>query len=139
MNLYRGVAVGVCVGTVLYLCGHRSCGVTKGATGGRHSRVCGDGVGGDRGQTRERGVGVTGGSGRGGWLGSMIVWERSGGGLQTVVGSVVGGWIGGWIDCGRCVGCGAHGLQLLATTMSVSLSSSSSVRIWKGLLCCVSH
>ncbi len=52
-----------------------------------------------------------------------------------VVGTVVGGWLVGWIVCGRCVGCGAHGLQLLATTMLVSSSSSSSVRIWEGLLC----
>jgi hypothetical protein len=81
MKLYHGVAVGVCVGTVLYLCGHRSCGVTEGATGGRNSRVCGDGVVGDCGWTREHGVGITGGSRSGGWLGSRIVWELSGGNL----------------------------------------------------------
>jgi hypothetical protein len=52
-----------------------------------------------------------------------------------VVGTVVGGWLVGRIVCGRCVGCGACGLQLLATTVSVSSPSSSSARIWKGLLC----
>jgi hypothetical protein len=52
MKLYCGVAVGVCVGAVLYLCSHRSCGVTEGATGGRNSRVFGDGVGGDCGRIR---------------------------------------------------------------------------------------
>jgi hypothetical protein len=91
MKLYHGVVVGVCVGTVLYLCGRRSCGVTEGATGGRNSRVCGDGIGEDRGRTRERGVGITGGSRRGGWVGSRIIQEPSGGGLRTMVGSVVGG------------------------------------------------
>jgi hypothetical protein len=139
MKLYRGVAVGVCVGTVLYLCGRRSCGVTEGATGGRNSRVCSDGVGGDRGRTQERGIGITGGSRRSGRLGSRIVWERSEGGLRMVVGSVLGGWLGGWIVCGRCVGLGTRGLQLLATTVSVSLLSSLSPRIWKGLLCRASY
>jgi hypothetical protein len=139
MKLYRGVPVGVCVGTVLYLCGRRSCGVTEGATGGRNSRVCGNGVGGDRGRTWERGIGTTGGSKRGGWLSSRIVRELSGGGFQTVVGLVVGGWLGGWIVCGRCVGRGARGLQLLATTVSVSSSLSYSTRIRKGLLCRVSR
>ncbi len=52
-----------------------------------------------------------------------------------MVGTVVGIWLFGWIVCGHCVGCGVCGLQLLATTMSVSSSSSSSTRIWKGLLC----
>jgi hypothetical protein len=33
-----------------------------------------------------------------------------------VVGTVVGGWLVGWVACGRCVGCGARELQLLATT-----------------------
>jgi hypothetical protein len=56
-----------------------------------------------------------------------------------VVGTVVGGWLVGWFVSGRCVGCGTRGLQLLATIMSVSSSSSSSARIWKGLLCCVSR
>jgi hypothetical protein len=81
MKLYHGVAIGVCVKTVLYLCGRRSCGITEGAAGGRNSRVCGNGVGGDRGRTQERGIGITGGSRRIGWLGSRIVQERSGGGL----------------------------------------------------------
>jgi hypothetical protein len=139
MKLYHGVTVGVCVGTVLYLCGCRSCGVTEGATGGRNRRVCGDGVGGACGWTREHGVGITGGSRRGGWLGIRIFWERSVGGLRMVVGAVVDGWLSGWIVCGRCVGRGTHGLQLLATTVLVSLLSSSSVRIWKGLLCHVSR
>ncbi len=49
--------------------------------------------------------------------------------------TVVGGWLVTWIVCGRCVGCGARELQLLATTVWVSLLSSSSARIWKGLLC----
>ena len=52
-----------------------------------------------------------------------------------VVGTVVCGWLVGWMVCGRCVGCGACGLQLLATTVLASSSSSSSARIWKGLLC----
>ncbi len=52
-----------------------------------------------------------------------------------MVGTVVDGWLVGRIVCGHCVGCGACGLQLLATTVSVSLLSSSSARIWKGLLC----
>jgi hypothetical protein len=138
MKLYCGVAVDVHVRTVLYLYGCRSCGVTEGATGGRNSRVCGDGIGRDHGWTRERGV-ITGGSRRGGWLGIRIVWESSKGGLRMVVGSVVGGWLGCWIVCGHCVGRGTCGLQLLATIVLVSSLLSSSTRIWKGLLCCVSH
>jgi hypothetical protein len=47
----------ICVGTVLYLCGHRSCGVTEGATGGRNSRVWGDVVGGVRGRIGSRASG----------------------------------------------------------------------------------
>jgi hypothetical protein len=135
--LYHGVAVGVCVGTVLYLCNCRSCSVTERVTGGRNSRVRGDVVGGARGWiVQERGVGITEGSGRSGWLGIRIVCKCSGGGLQTVMDTVVGGWLIGWIVCERYVGCGTCGLQLLATTVSVSsLSSSSFVRIWKGLLC----
>ncbi len=42
---------------------------------------------------RERDVGITGGRGRGGWLGSRIVCGHSGGGLRTGVGTVVGGWL----------------------------------------------
>jgi hypothetical protein len=121
---------------MLYLCGHRSCSVIEGATGGRNSRICGDVGGGARGRiVRELGVGITGQSGRSGWLGSRIFCGRSGGGLQMAVGTVVGGWLVVWIVCGRCVGCGACGLQLLATTVLASSSSSSSARIWKGLLC----
>ncbi len=135
MIFERGVAVGVCVGIVLYLCGRRSCGVTEEATGGRNSTVCNDVGGGARGQiVQERGVGITGGSGRSVWLDIRIVCGCSGGGLLTIVGTVVGGWLFGWIICGRCVGCGICGLQLLATTVSVSSLSSSSARIWKGLL-----
>ncbi len=123
---------------MLYLCSHRSCSVSEGATGGRNIRVCGD-VGGEaRGRiVRELGVGITGGSRRCGWLGSRFVCGCSRGGLGTVMGTVVGGWLVVWIICGHCVGYGACGLKLLATTVSVSLSSSSSTRIWKGLLCCV--
>jgi hypothetical protein len=136
MKLERGVAVGLCVETMFSLCGHRSCSGTGGATGGRNSRVCSDVGGGARGRiAREQGIRITGGSGCGGWIGSRIVCGRSGGNLQTVMGTVVGGWLGVWIVCGRCVGCGACGLQLLATTVSVSLLSSSSTRIWKRLLC----
>jgi hypothetical protein len=121
---------------MLYLWGRRSCGVTVGVTGGRNSRVCGDVGGGAHGRTvRELGVGIAGRSRRGGWLGSRIVCGRSRGGLQTVVGTVVGGWLVGRIACGCSLGCSANGLQLLATTMSVSSLSSSSARIWKGLLC----
>jgi hypothetical protein len=121
---------------MLYLCGRRSCIVTVGVTGGRNIRVCGDVGGGAHGRIMWKlGVGIAGGSRRGGWLGIRIICGHSGGGLQMVMGKVVGGWIVGWIVCGCCVGCGACGLQLLATTMLVSLSSSSSVRIWKGLLC----
>jgi hypothetical protein len=99
MKLQRGVAVGVCVGTMLYLYGRRSCGVTEGATGGRNSRVCGDVGGGTRGWiVRELGVRITGGSGHGGWLGIRIICRGSEGGLQMVVGTVVGGWIF-WLDC----------------------------------------
>jgi hypothetical protein len=58
---------------------------------------------------------------------------------QMVVGAVVGGWLSGLIICGRCVGCGACGLQFLTSTVLVSLSLSLSVRIWKGLLCYVRH
>jgi hypothetical protein len=140
MKLECGVAVGVCVGIMLYLCGCRSCSVTEEVAGGRNNRVCGDVGGGARGRiVRERGVGITGGSGRSGWIGSRIFCGRSGGSLQTVVGTVVGGWLVGWIVCGRCVGCGVCRLQLLATTVLVSSSSSSSARIWKGLLCRVRH
>jgi hypothetical protein len=89
---------------MLYLCGHRSCGVTVGVTGGRNSRVYGDVGRGAHGQiVRELGVGITGGSGHGVWLSSRIVCKNSGGGLQTVVGTVVGDWLVGWIVCGRCV------------------------------------
>jgi hypothetical protein len=124
----------------LYLCGHGSCGVTVGVTGGRNSRVCVDVGGGAHGRImRELGVGIAGGSRRGSWLGSRIVCERSGGGLQMVVGTVIGGWLFRWIICGCCVGCGICGLQLLTTTKLVSSSSSSSMRIWKGLLCHVRH
>jgi hypothetical protein len=52
-----------------------------------------------------------------------------------VVSTVVDGWLAGWIVCGCCVGCSARGLQFLATTVPVSSLSSSSTRIWKGLLC----
>jgi hypothetical protein len=121
---------------MLCLCGHRSCGVTEGATGGRNSRVCSNVGGGASGRiVREQDVGITGGSGRGGWLGIRIFCRRSRGGLQTVVGTVLGGWLVIWIACRCCVGCGAHGLQLLATTVLVSSLSSLSTRIWKGLLC----
>ncbi len=110
----------VCVGAMLYLCGHRSCGVTGGATGDRNSRVCGDVGGGERGWiVWELGIGNTGGSRRGGWIDSRIVCGLSGGSLRPVVGTVVGGWIVGWFVCGCCVGCGARGLQLLATIVSV--------------------
>jgi hypothetical protein len=120
---------------MLYLCSHRSCGVTEGATGGRKSRVCGDVGGGAHSRiVRELGIGITGGSKRGGWFSSMIVCGGSGCSLQMVVGTVVGDWLVLWIVCGCCVGYGACGLQLLATSVSVSLSSSSA-RIWKGLLC----
>jgi hypothetical protein len=105
---------------MLYLCGCRSCGVTEGVTGGRNSRVCGAVGGVGLGQiVGEQGIGITGGSGRSGWLRSRIVCGRSGGGLQTVVGTVVGGWRIGWIVCGCCVGCGICGLQLMATTVLV--------------------
>jgi hypothetical protein len=125
---------------MLYLCSRRSCSVTEGATGGRNSRVCGDVGGGACCRiVRERGVGITGGSGHGGWLVIRIVCGSSGGGLQTVVGTVVGGWLVVWIVYGCCVGCGTRGLHLLATTVLVSLLSSSSARIWKGLLCRVRH
>jgi hypothetical protein len=125
---------------MLYLCGRRSCGVTGGATGGRNSKVCSDVGGGARGRiVWELGVGNSGGSGRGGWLGIRVVCGLSGGGLQPVVGTVVGGWLVGWFVCGQFVGCDASGLQLLATIMLVLLSSSSFTRIWKGLLCRVSH
>jgi hypothetical protein len=67
---------------MLYICGRRSCGVTEGATGGRNSIVCGDVGGGARRRIKqERGVGITGGSGRSGWLGSRIVCGHGGGGL----------------------------------------------------------
>ncbi len=49
---------------MLYLCSHKSCGVTEVATGGRNSRVCGDVVGGAHGRiVREWGVGITGEAG----------------------------------------------------------------------------
>ncbi len=35
---------------MLYLCSHRSCGATEGATGGRNSKVCGGVGGGARGR-----------------------------------------------------------------------------------------
>ncbi len=108
----------------MYLYGRRSCGVTKGFIGGKNSRVYGDVGRGARGRiVRELGIRITGGSGRSGWLGSRITCGRSEGGLRTVVGTAVGGWLVGWIVCGCCVGCGVCGLQLLATTVSVSLSS----------------
>ncbi len=77
----------------MYLCGRWSCGVTEGATGGRNSRVCGDvGEGGARGRiVQERGVGITGESGRSGRLDSRIDCGHSGGRLRPVVGTVVGG------------------------------------------------
>ncbi len=82
MKLERGVAVGVCVGTMLYLCGRRSYSVTAEAIGGRNSRVCGDVGGGAHGRiVQELGVKITGGSGRDGWLGSRNICRRSGGGL----------------------------------------------------------
>jgi hypothetical protein len=109
---------------MLYLCSRRSCSVTEGATGGRNIRVCGDVGGGAHGRiVQELGIGITGGSGRGSWLVIRIVCEHSEGGLLTVVGTVVGGWLVGLIVCGHCVGSGTHGLQLLATTASVSSSS----------------
>jgi hypothetical protein len=72
-------------------------------------------------------------------LGSRVVCGLSGDGLRPVVGTVVGGWLVCWFVCGCCVGCDTCGLQLLATIVLVSLLSSSSTRIWKGLLCRVSH
>jgi hypothetical protein len=67
---------------MLYLCGHNSCGVTEGATGGRNSRVCGDVGGGACVRiVREMGIRIIGESGRGGWLSIRIVCGRSGGGL----------------------------------------------------------
>ncbi len=95
--------------------------------------------GGAHGQiVQELGTGNTAGSGCGGWLGSMIVCRHSRGIFRPVVGTVVGGWLIGWFVCGHCVGCGALGLQSLATSMLVSSLSSSFRKIWKGLLCRVS-
>jgi hypothetical protein len=46
---------------MLYLCGHRSCSVTVGVTGGRNSRVCGDVGGGAHGRiVWELGIGEAG-------------------------------------------------------------------------------
>jgi hypothetical protein len=69
------------------------------------------------------------------WFISRIICGHSGGGLQMVVDTVVGSWLVSWLVCGRCVECGAHELQVLATIVLVSSLSSSSTRIWKGLLC----
>jgi hypothetical protein len=87
---------------MLYLCGCRPCIVTVEVTDGRSSRVCSDVGGGVHGQiVQELGTRIAGGSGCSGWLGIRLVCGCSGGGLQTVVGTVVSGWLVGGMVCGR--------------------------------------
>ncbi len=73
--------------------------------------------------------GISFGGGQGCWSGTRIGCGHHVGGLGALVGVAEGTWQSCW------EGRDAGGLQLLATTMSSSMSSSSSVRIWKGLLC----
>ncbi len=71
---------------------------------------------------------------QGGLTSGAIVW--CGHRRQARVGGIiVGSGIGGRPIRGHCVARGVCGLQLLAMTVSSSLSSSLSKRIWKGLLC----
>ncbi len=95
-----------------------------------NQKICSELIGWGRGRVvRERDNGIIDGGGRGGWFGAWNGGGHSVGGLGAVVEVAVG-------TRGACrEGRGARGLQLLATTVSSSLSLSSSVRIWKGLLC----
>jgi hypothetical protein len=134
MMLHEGAAADVVGVRICFLLvrGCRSCVIIVGMPGGQIRRVCGKSLGWGRSRVVcGRDKGITDGGGRGGWFG---VWNGCGfhvGGVRAVVGVVVGTWQSRW------EGIGARGLQLLATTMSSSMSLSLSVRIWKGLLCCV--
>jgi hypothetical protein len=78
---------------------------------------------------RGRDNGIIYGGGRGGWFGAWTGCGCHVGGLQAVVRVTVG------VRRSCREGRGARGLPLLVTTMPLSLSLSSSVSIWKGLLC----
>jgi hypothetical protein len=134
MMLYKGEAaagVGLCI-RFLLVRGCRSCGITVGMTGGIIRRVCSKLIGwGHSRVVHGRDKGIIDGGGRGGWFGSWNGCGRCVGGLKAVVAVAVGMRRSYW------EGRGAKGLQMLATTVSSSLSLSSSFRIWKGLFCCV--
>jgi hypothetical protein len=80
-----------------------------------------------------RDKGITDGGGCSGWFGAWNSCRRCISGFGAVVGVAVG--TGQSCKEGR----GDGGLQLLGMTMSSSMSLLSSVRIWKGLLCCVRY
>jgi hypothetical protein len=101
-------------------------------TGSKIRRVCGKSIGWSCGWVVcWWDKGITYGGGHCGWFGAWNVCGHHVGGLRAVVGVIVGAQRSCWEQRG------ARGLQLLTTNVSSSLSSSSSVRIWKGLLCCV--
>jgi hypothetical protein len=77
--------------------------------------------------------GFTVGGGHSCWYGTRISCGRHVGGLKAVVGVALGMRQSCW------EGRGASGLQLLATSLSSSMSSPLTVRILKGLLCHVRH
>jgi hypothetical protein len=84
------VAVGAGVHDLFLLCGHRSCGMVEGLTGGTMTRVCGDAMGGAFGRrVIGRCKGITGGSGINGGFGSWNVRGRIIAGLAMVLGSMV--------------------------------------------------
>jgi hypothetical protein len=129
MMLYEGAVADVVGGRIRFLLvgGHRSCGIIAGTPGRQIRRVCGKLFGWGRSWVVHGwDKGIIDGGGCSGWFNGCGCHV---GGLGAVVGVAVGMQQSCW------EGRGARGLQLLATTVSSSMSLSSSVRIQKGLLC----
>jgi hypothetical protein len=129
--LYEGAAADVVGGCICFLLveGCRSCGIIVGTPGGQIRKVCGESRGWGRGRVVHGwDKGITVGGGCGCWYGTRVGCEPCVGGLGVVVGVAVATRRLCWEGRGA-------GEQLLATTVSSSMSLSLSVRILKGLLC----
>jgi hypothetical protein len=110
--------------------GRRSCGIIVGMPGRQIRRVCGKLFGWGRSWVVHGwDKGIIDGGGCSGYFGTWISCRHCVGGLGVVVGVTLGTRQLCW------EGRGARELQLLATSVSSSMSSSLSVSIWKGLVC----